>query len=153
MAKDTANATDEALEKYAFALFTHRSSGVQRRSAELLTKECFRDAEAFMETSRKILAGDLDVKQPAGIQLSEVCAPNLKPTHPLNMVSKRFNLPGDGAKESEIEAAKEKALDRVKQIHNRLSKDSSLEAFPEYDWGKAEVSTAREVFPAYVGSN
>ena len=82
-----------------------------------------------------------------------MCAPNLKPTHPLNMVSKRFNLPGDGAKESEIEAAKVKALDRVKQIHNRLSKDSSLEALPEYDWGKAEVNTAREVFPAYVGSN
>jgi hypothetical protein len=140
MAKDTAN-QDEALEKYAFGLFVHRSAGIQRRSAEVLTKECFRDAEAFINTSRKILAGEMDTKPPEGPQLSDVSAPNLKPTHPLNMVSKRFNPQPSSA------------LERVKLIHNRLLKDPTLEAIAEYDWGKAEVLTAREVFPAYVGAN
>lgn len=140
MAKDNST-TDEALERYAFGLFVHRSASIQRRSAEQMTIECYRDAKAFVETSRQIISGEIDAKKEEGPQLSDVCAPNLKPTHPLNMVSKRFN-PNPAA-----------AFDRIKLIHNRLVKDPTLETIAEHDWGKAEVNTAREVFPAYVGSN
>jgi len=131
------NRSSDTLSEMAFQLFSDRSSRGVRVATEALAITCFRDAAAFMDVAKRVRSGEPLTAEPEGPQLSDASAPNLKPKHPLNMVSKRFGDP---------------KLTEVRAIHNRLLKDPTLETLSEYDWGKAEVSTAREVFPAYVGS-
>lgn len=137
--KNIANTPDPAqLEQLAFRLFADRSGRIVNRSAEVLAVQCFADAEKFLGIAAKIRAGEPLTKKPTGPQLSDCSAPNLKPTHPLNMVSQRFGDP---------------SLMQVRKLHARIEKDPTLEAIPELDWGKAEVNTARAIFPAYAAAN
>ena len=130
-------AISSQIEDKAFHLFAARTAmGYAKRGVDQLALNCFRDAEAFLNVAKKIRTGEATVKAPVGKQLATASAPNLKPTHPLNMVSQRF---GD--------------INRVKKIYDQLLASPSMEKLEEFDWGKQEVETARLVFPTYCESN
>jgi hypothetical protein len=135
MAKD--NQAAASVEQLATRLFADRTArNPSGRATEATVLACYRDAETFMQTMAKIQAGELSPSTPAGPQLADASCPNLKPTHPLNMVSSRYGN-----------------LKRVQDLHAKLEADPKIETIDELDWGKQEVLTAREVFPAYAGSN
>jgi hypothetical protein len=133
MAKDTSDRVEQ-LATRLFADRTARYPGGQATEAAVLA--CYRDAEVFLQTLQKIQSGELSAKAPEGPQLADAHCPNLKPTHPLNMVSQRYGN-----------------LDRVRELHAKLTADPKIEELPDMDWDKHAVQTARDVFPAYVGSN
>lgn len=126
----------EQLEKYAFHLFSARSAANQRRGTEALAIEAYRDAEAFIAVTNRVRSGEQSTAKPTGAILSEVSAPNLKPTHPHNLVSQRFGN-----------------LKRVRDIADKLEKNPNLDTFDELDWGPQEVKLARIIFPAYAEKN
>jgi hypothetical protein len=134
MAKDTQAAV--GIEQLATRLFADRTArNPSGRATEATVLACYRDAETFMQTIAKIQAGELSPAAPAGPQLADASCPNLKPTHPLNMVSSRYGN-----------------LKRVQDLHAKLAADPKIEELPDLDWGKQEVLTAREVFPHFAGS-
>lgn len=137
MAKETDTAAPAAstVEQLAFRLFADRTARSAARNPETVAVAAYRDAEAFLETMRKIKAGDLSPATPAGPQLADASCPNLKPTHPLNMVSSRYGN-----------------LKKVQELHAKLTADPKIEELSELDWDKNAVQTAREVFPAFAGS-
>ena len=138
MPKDESHLTrDEFLERRAFELFIARRAQLGLRGdAEQIAAECYHDAEAFLKVFHRVRAGEDPTARPAVPQLSDCCAPNLKPTHPVNMVSQRFGT-----------------LEQVQRIHTRLQADQELTALPEFEWGAAEIHTARALFPAFVSTN
>lgn len=137
MANEKQAAQDSQIERRAFDLFTARRAafGVQQNAADV-AKQCFRDARAFIDVSQKIADGEMSIELPKGPQLADCCAPNLKPTHPVNMVSQRFGN-----------------LQRVKEINARLEANEKLETLEEYDWGIPEVNSARNLFPKFCSAN
>lgn len=134
MAKETAAAEttpEEDLQDFAAELFFRRTAnGVRQTQVEQVATQCFRDAEVFLRVAKGVSTGQIDSTPAAPSPLSEVCAPNLKPTHPLNMVSGRF---GDVAK--------------VRSIYERLEKNPTITAIEDYDWKEPEVKLARVIFP------
>lgn len=124
----------DELQDAAFELFSRRTAtGVRSTQIEQVVKQCFRDARKFLDVAAKIATGEIDsTPEPVSI-LSPVRAPNLKPTHPHNMVSQ---VHGN--------------LNRIKQIHDMLKADPTLAAVPDLDWGQPEVALARTIFPEYV---
>ena len=134
---DKTPARDDVIEQRAFQLFSARRAQLGLRGlAEQIAAECYRDAEAFLTVAERVRAGEAPAAKPTGPQLADCCAPNLKATHPINMVSQRFGK-----------------LDRVQEIHDRLQTDEKLDSLPEYDWGLSEIHTARTLFPAFVSAN
>lgn len=126
--------SSDTLNKLAFSLFTQRS--VQAgRAPEATALQCFKDAAAFLAVSDKVVAGELTTAKPATSRLSDACAPNLKPTHPLNLISQRFG--------------NEKTLAKAKEINEKLKADPAMETFSEFDWDIPTVNTARAILPAY----
>lgn len=114
---------------------------------ERLAIACYKKATAFLAVRDKIRSGEINVeptKEAKGVQLSTCSAPNLKKSHPLNLVSQRFGN-----------------LDRVNRIKLWLDKNPTPERdpsdlvprlqreFPDLEWGVAEINVAREVFPHY----
>src|SRR5690349_5752022 len=89
--KSASDVQADKLERLAFQLFSERSGrGVMKRGAETLAVKCFQDAEGFLAIANRIRSGEQVQRKKVGPQLAEVCAPNLKRTHPINMVSQRF---------------------------------------------------------------
>jgi hypothetical protein len=127
----------EELQAYAFELFAERSSrGVAQVQAEQLAVQCFQSARTFMDVAARVKSqGGVMLAAPEGKQLADACAPNLKQTHPLNLVSQRFGN-----------------LEKVRQINAKLEADPKIEELPDLDWGKSEVNTARTLFPAYANN-
>lgn len=125
------------LQQRAFELFTARRAaiGLQVDAVEL-AKACYRDARSFLEVSSKVDAGEISIDLPKGPQLSDCCAPNLKPTHPINLVSQRFG-----------------SLQRVRDVFERLDRDPTMDSLPEYEWGPVEVNCARSLLPSFVSQN
>lgn len=160
MATTEKNAKDierdaEQLEQYAFQLFSDRSSrGVMKRGAGTLAKACFRDAKEFMDAAKLLRDGDPKQLAPSAFDaLSDASAPNLKPTHPLNLVSKRF---AEKNTKKTGEAAANAAINRVSEIYAKLQAHPTAETTSEIDgldgleWDKATVNTARAIFPAFA---
>jgi hypothetical protein len=136
MAKDTQTAA--SVEQLATRLFADRTArNPSGRATEATVLACYRDAETFMQTMAKIQAGELSPVAPVGPQLADASCPNLKPTHPLNMISSRYGN-----------------LERVQQLHARLAADPKIDELKEgdLDWDKQAVITAREVFPHFAAS-
>ncbi len=126
----------ETIERLAFELFTaRRASAFSRINAEQAVRESFRDAEAFAGLAKRIRGGESN-KAPTGVQLSDACAPNLKPTHPVNLISQRFGN-----------------LDRVRKINDRLKDEIGRnEVAAELDWKESEINQAAALFPAYCSN-
>lgn len=122
------------LRDYAAELFAQRTrNGVRGVLAERVAMDCFRDARAFLAVAAKVESNQLDTSPPKPALFCDACAPNLRKTHPHNLVSQQV---GD--------------INRVREIFDQLEKNPLLEAIPELDWKKPEVNLARTLFPHYL---
>jgi hypothetical protein len=116
----------------ALELFKERSSqsGI---SPKQLAIDCFRDAAAFTQVAEDVLTGDIDLLDVNADPLDEAFAPNLKRTHPINLMSRAW---GD--------------LNKVQAVLAELDANPALEVYEPYEWGKPEVNQARALFPAVI---
>lgn len=121
------NLTNVALE-----LFKGRSvqSGI---SSHQLAMNCFRDANIFLNAAAQVQAGNLDFLEAETNPLDVAFAPNLKRTHPINLMSRAW---GD--------------LAAVQKAFNDLDANPKAESYEPHGWGKPEVNQARVLFPAVL---
>src|SRR6201986_4617437 len=124
---DTLSLTVVALE-----LFKGRSShsGINPRQ---LAVECFRDAAAFKHVADEIQADGLGPAEQDVNPLDVAFAPNLKKTHPINLMSRAW---GD--------------LKKVQTVLADLDANPATEFYEPFSWSKAEVTQARALFPAVI---
>lgn len=116
----------------ALELFKGRSShqGIAPRQ---LAIGCFRDAAAFLAAAEDVQAGNVDWFAEDTNPLDSAFAPNLKRTHPINLMSRAW---GD--------------LKKVQSVLADLEANPAAEFYELYSWGKPEVNQARALFPAIV---
>lgn len=138
MAKANDDTTE--LDEFAFRLYAERVAKMPAQiNGETSSIWAYKKAEEFLAVRARIKAGEELTKVPDGPQLNDASAPRLKPTHPHNLVSKRF---GD--------------LTRVRKIHEWLQKhpprikpDQAPIVFSELEWDEQTTNLAREIFPHY----
>lgn len=136
MAKDQPQLVDDLdpaaeLRDYAAELFARRTAnGVRGTLVEKVATDCFKDATIFLQVAAKVAAGEISSEPAPANPLSEVSAPNLKPTHPHNLVSQRFG-----------------SIERVARIYQQLSDNPALQELSDLDWREPEVTLARMIFP------
>lgn len=136
------------LDSFAFEIFKEAvAKSPASRGGEQQARAAYVKAEAFMAVRDKVRAGELKAVKPDGPVLADCCAPNLKRTHPFNLVSQRFG-----------------SLEKVNRIAAFLDKNPTPEGepdeliakvnreFPDLSWDLPAINTARTIFPAYVKS-
>lgn len=145
---------EDELKKLAFHIYGQKAAyGAIRRDGKREAIQSFRQAKAFLEAAKLVDAGELDISEPKGPQLSECCAPNLPPTHPHNLVARDYvhrksqrHYPGDLVKVNRIK----KWLD----AHGTTPEDELLpklnNEFPDLNWDAPTLHVAQAIFPAYV---
>src|SRR5688572_2646888 len=100
------------LDELSFRLYAERISKMPAGAGgEAAAAWAYRKAEEFVAVRSRVQAGE----SPSLVEsrLSEVSAPNLRPTHPHNLVSRRF---------SETNGGEAKVLARIKAICDWLGK-------------------------------
>ena len=138
-------AENKELDSLAFDIYARRmASQPILRNAEQEALEAYRKAEAFLVVRENVRSGALSPAKQSGPALSDCSAPNLKRTHPHNLVSQAFGN-----------------LERVNRIKKWLDANPTPEGdpaeltvklnreFPELGWDMPTVNTARAIFPAY----
>ena len=120
------------LSAVALELFKSRSVHASINPRQLAIA-CFRDADVFISATQEILDGGVDLYADETNPLDEAFAPNLKRTHPINLMSRAW---GD--------------LRKVQAALADLDANPVAESYEPYSWGKPEVNQARALFPAVV---
>ena len=120
------------LTSVALELFKGRSL-VHGTSPQQLAISCFRDAQAFLEAASQVVDGNLDLQTDETNPLDAAFAPNLKRTHPINLMSRAW---GD--------------VRKVQDALADLEANPGAETYERYSWGRPEVNQARALFPAVV---
>ena len=129
-ASSTASDAD-AVQQVALQLFAERS-GRGKAAPREIALQAFRDAKVFTEVSALYRDDNLPVA--AAEDPRAICfAPNLKKTHPYNLVSRQH---GD--------------LNRVARIYAQLEANQSLETLEELEWDAPTTTLARTLFPSYL---
>lgn len=128
MTDQKANSNLLDLTAIALKLFTARMAHSQC-TPEALVRTCFRDAKAFITGAADILTSGVDVFAEDNNPLDVAFAPNLKKTHPLNLMSRAW---GD--------------LKLVQNALAELEANPVAESYEPYGWGKPEVNQARVLF-------
>lgn len=126
-----ANEKNSDAELKAVALELFKASRVAGVSAQQIATRCFKDASAFLEVSTKVLSGSVDIFAEDNNPLDEAFAPNLKKTHPINLMSREWG-----------------SLEKVREVLSDLDQNPKLESYEKYGWGLPEVNQARMLFPA-----
>lgn len=130
----TAASDADAVQQVALQLFAERS-GRGKADPREIALQAFRDAKVFTEVSELYLADNLPVA--AAEDPRAICfAPNLKKTHPYNLVSRQH---GD--------------LNRVARIYAQLEANQNLETLEELEWDAPTTTLARTLFPSYLEKN
>lgn len=137
------NKTNTELDSLAFEIFKQSvASSPGNRGGEQQALASYKKAEAFIAVRDRVRSGE--AKPVKADVLADCSAPNLKPTHPFNLVSQRFG-----------------SLEKVNRIAQFLDKHptpagepdelvgSINRAFPELSWDIPMINTARAIFPAY----
>ena len=135
------------LDELAFDIYSRRVAGYPVHLAvESEAINAYRKAEAFLRVKKQIKASGLKAIVPDEQPGADCRAPNLRRTHPLNLISR---VDGDLPRAAKIKAW----LDRnptperdPEEVVSRLNRDLGL------DWDLACVNRAREVLPAYCSN-
>ncbi len=116
----------------ALELFKGRSlqSGVNPRQ---LAMSCFQDATVFIAAAQDFQSGKKELFAEQTNPLDLACAPNLKRTHPINLMSRAWGN-----------------LQKVQAALADLDAHPNAEFYEPYGWGKPEINQARALFPAVV---
>jgi hypothetical protein len=122
-------AVSDRVKKAAFELFKASAFGV---SPKMLAIRCYRAAQEFCDAEDEILNGTVSISVIDNNPMDDAFAPNLKKTHPVNLISKKW---GDLKKAME-------AWQHVKNL--------SVNAYEPYGWEMPECNTARALFPSVI---
>lgn len=144
-----ATKTDSEHEDLAFRLYAERIAKMPAQvNGEEMSRWAFRKAEEFLSVRTKVRSGEESAAMAVGMQLCDVSAPNLKQTHPHNLVSKRF---------AQANGGEPAVLNRIKQIADWLDKhprsDDAEVKYEPLDWDVPTTNLARVLLPHYVASN
>lgn len=122
----------------AFDLF--RTTRTPHGSAEQQAIRCFRDATAFLKIAGKFSSGEMSIEAIDNNPLDEANAPNLKKTHPANLISRK----GVEGKEQ-----LDKRLTMILEIYE-IVKSVEVKKVEDLNWGEPECNQARAIFPAVL---
>ena len=122
-------AVSDRVKKAAFELFKSSSFGV---SPKMLAIRCYRAAQEFCDAEDEILSGAVSISVIDNNPLDDAYAPNLKKTHPVNLISKKW---GD----------LKKAMEAYEHVQNL-----GVNAYEPLGWEMPECNTARALFPAVL---
>lgn len=144
MANEKQPAAEGDRDDLAFQLFAAKSASLPLgRAGKMQAEDAYRQADAFLAVRAQAREGKLSPDKPAGPQLADCSCPNVKPTHPLNLVSRRF---GDLQRVNRIKAWLDRnptPQDEPDELTARLNREFGL------DWDTPQVSLARATFGAY----
>lgn len=134
------------LDEFAFEIFKQAvARSPVNRGGEQQARAAYQKAEAFLAVRERVRAGDLKAVKQEGPVLTDCWAPNLKRSHPHNLVSQKL---GD--------------LNKVNRIAKFLEQNPTPESdpdelvsrvnreFPDLGWDLPTINTARVVFPEYA---
>lgn len=142
------NKTNPELDQFAFEIFKQAvASSPASRGGEQQAMAAYRKAEAFMAIRDRVRSGDTKTVKPDGPALTDCFAPNLKRSHPHNLVSQKF---GDLAKVNRISQFLDKNPTPENEPDELVSKINR--EFPELSWDLPTINTARAILPAYCKS-
>lgn len=116
-----------SLENVAFELF--KSMHMFPGSPEQHAIRCYRNAAAFISMSEKIQLGEVNPTAISNEVLADAYAPNLKKTHPINLMSKEWG-----------------SVKKVKEAFAEI-KNPEVKEYELYGWKESEINTARRLFP------
>lgn len=141
-----AKAEKVELDELAFRLYAERISKLPAQSSgEAAGAWAYRKAEDFLAIREKVKSGDTKVT--AVSKLADAAAPNLKKTHPHNLVSQRF---------AEDNGGEARVLSMLKEIQtwllNHPRSDESPVAYDRLDWDVPTTNLARILIPNYVSN-
>ncbi|HEY0984650.1 hypothetical protein [Schlesneria sp. T3-172] len=123
----------ESLNRSMVALELFKARSVSGGgSPRQLAISCFRDAMVFLEAAYEIQSGRADLSADES-PLDPAFAPNLKRTHPINLMSRVW---GD--------------LRKVQEALADLDANPGADYYEPYSWSKPEVNQARALFPTVV---
>lgn len=134
------------LDELAFRLYAERIAKMPAQaSGEASSRWAYRRAEEFISLRDRVRAGETVAASQT--ILADVSAPNLKKTHPHNLVSQRFCDDNGG---------EQAVLTRIKQIKDWLDKhprsDESPVAYEPLYWDVPTTNLARVILPHYVSN-
>jgi hypothetical protein len=134
------------LDQLAFEIFSQMvAKSPANRGGEQQARAAYIKAEAFLAIRDRVRAGELKPAKQDGPVLADCYCPNMRRTHPYNLVSQKQ---GD--------------LNKVNRIAQWLDKNPTPERDPEelvarinaefldLSWDLPTVNTARLLFPEYV---
>lgn len=132
------------IDELAFRLYSDRIANLPAQSSgEAAAGWAYRKAVEFLAVRDRVKAGDTEAT--AESKLADVSAPNLKPTHPHNLVSQRF---------AERNGGEAKVLAAIREIHQWLlshpRSDESPVAYEKLDWDVPTTNLARVLIPHYA---
>lgn len=132
MAPSDKSAPSPRLNDIALELFKSRSpqAGI---TPQQLAMNCFRDARVFLEVADQVVSKTWDSVPEDTNPLDVAFAPNLKRTHPINLMSRAW---GD--------------IKLVQKALADLNANPKAESYELYGWGKPEINQARALFPAVI---
>ena len=130
--KPKSGVTDTAIAELAKQIFVEQF-GHSQIGYKQLTINSFRAATEFLAGAQSVQNGEIDLFEEDRNPLDDAKAPNLKKTHPINLMSKAW---GD--------------VRLVQAALDDLDANPAAETYEPYGWGKPEVNQARALFPAVV---
>lgn len=130
----TTEKTTEKMNLASVALELFKGRSLQHGvTPKQLAIGCFRDAAAFLAAAEEALSGKIDWFAEDTNPLDSAFAPNLKRTHPINLMSRAWS-----------------DLKKVQAALGELDANPAAESYDLYGWGKPEVNQARALFPAII---
>lgn len=132
MGNSDKSAPSPKLNDIALELFKGRSPqpGI---TPQQLVMNCFRDAKVFLEVADQLVSEPWESVEEETNPLDVAFAPNLKRTHPINLMSRAW---GD--------------IMLVRKALSELDANPKAVVYEPYGWGKPEINQARALFPAVV---
>lgn len=140
------NKPNTELDQLAFEIFTQMvAKSSINRGGEQQARAAYVKAEAFLAVRDRVRAGDMKAVKPEGPVMADCFAPNLKRSHPFNLVSQKM---GDLNKVNRIA----KWLDSnptpesdPEELVTRINRE-----FPDLSWDQPTINTARVILPEYA---
>lgn len=138
-------AGSDDLDQMAFQLYCERiAAHPYQRGGEQIAIEAYKKAEVFLAVRRKFKAGELK-QQAEKSSLADCFAPNLRRTHPINLVSQKFGSLERTRRIGKWLAENPTPEREPEELVNRLNQE-----FSDLGWDLPTINVARAVFASHL---
>lgn len=143
------------VDSLAFQLYSDRIAKMPAQTnGDDVARWAYRKAEEFVGIRERVKSGDTAVLKQS--RLADAAAPNLKPNHPLNLVSQRYCEANGG--EAKVLATVAKILawlaSHPASDENPIALDQidRFDPSTRFDWDVPATNLARTILPAYASN-